>query len=88
MLQETRLHRIRSLISTHHQVSTERIINELGVSRKPHGGILLRWKNKALRGGYMAALSLLMHRQNPRCQYVMLPGKKKNAVSRVVPSVS
>ncbi len=34
MLQETRLHRIRSLISTHHQVSTERIINELGVSRE------------------------------------------------------
>ena len=34
MLQETRLHRIRSLISTHHQVSTERIIKELGVSRE------------------------------------------------------
>lgn len=34
MLQETRLHRIRSLISTHHQVSTERIITELGVSRE------------------------------------------------------
>lgn len=34
MLQETRLHRIRALLTTQHQVSTERIINELGVSRE------------------------------------------------------
>ena len=34
MLQETRLHRIRALLTTHHQVSTERIINELGISRE------------------------------------------------------
>lgn len=34
MLQETRLHRIRALLTTQHQLSTERIINELGVSRE------------------------------------------------------
>lgn len=34
MLQETRLHRIRALLSTLNQVSTERIIKELGVSRE------------------------------------------------------
>lgn len=34
MLQETRLHRIRALLSTQHQLSTERIIKELGVSRE------------------------------------------------------
>ena len=34
MLQETRLHRIRALLTTQHQVSTERIINELGISRE------------------------------------------------------
>jgi DeoR/GlpR family transcriptional regulator of sugar metabolism len=34
MLQETRLHRIRALLTTLHQVSTERIITELGVSRE------------------------------------------------------
>ncbi|WP_437608928.1 DeoR/GlpR family DNA-binding transcription regulator [Erwinia sp. V71] len=34
MLQETRLHRIRALLSTLNQVSTERIIKELGISRE------------------------------------------------------
>ncbi|KAA6094592.1 MULTISPECIES: DeoR/GlpR family DNA-binding transcription regulator [Pantoea] len=34
MLQETRLHRIRALLSTQHQLSTERIIKELGISRE------------------------------------------------------
>ncbi len=34
MLQETRLHRIRALLSMHHQVSTDRIIKELGISRE------------------------------------------------------
>lgn len=34
MLQETRLHRIRALLTTQHQVSTERIIKELGISRE------------------------------------------------------
>lgn len=34
MLQETRLQRIRALLMTMKQVSTERIINELGVSRE------------------------------------------------------
>lgn len=34
MLQEARLHRIRALLATHHQVSTERIIQELGISRE------------------------------------------------------
>ncbi|ADU67406.1 DeoR/GlpR family DNA-binding transcription regulator [Pantoea sp. At-9b] len=34
MLQETRLHRIRALLTTHHQVSTERVIKELGISRE------------------------------------------------------
>jgi len=34
MLQETRLHRIRALLNTLNQVSTERIIKELGVSRE------------------------------------------------------
>lgn len=34
MLQETRLHRIRALLSTLNQVNTERIIKELGVSRE------------------------------------------------------
>ncbi|AUX71077.1 DeoR/GlpR family DNA-binding transcription regulator [Erwinia pyrifoliae] len=34
MLQETRLHRIRALLSTLGQVSTERIIKELGISRE------------------------------------------------------
>jgi len=34
MLQETRLHRIRALLATLGHVSTERIINELGVSRE------------------------------------------------------
>lgn len=34
MLQETRLHRIRALLTTQHQLSTERIINELGISRE------------------------------------------------------
>ncbi|WP_017349319.1 DeoR/GlpR family DNA-binding transcription regulator [Pantoea sp. A4] len=34
MLQETRLHRIRALLTTLHQVSTERIITELGISRE------------------------------------------------------
>lgn len=34
MLQETRLHRILALLSTQHQLSTERIIKELGISRE------------------------------------------------------
>ncbi|MFH8136124.1 DeoR/GlpR family DNA-binding transcription regulator [Pantoea osteomyelitidis] len=34
MLQETRLHRIRALLTTLNQVSTERIIKELGISRE------------------------------------------------------
>ncbi|KAF0857290.1 DeoR/GlpR family DNA-binding transcription regulator [Pantoea dispersa] len=34
MLQETRLHRIRALLSTQYQLSTERIIKELGISRE------------------------------------------------------
>ncbi|MGE9553284.1 DeoR/GlpR family DNA-binding transcription regulator [Erwinia amylovora] len=34
MLQETRLHRIRALLSTLNHVSTERIIRELGISRE------------------------------------------------------
>ncbi|EPK9176612.1 MULTISPECIES: DeoR/GlpR family DNA-binding transcription regulator [Enterobacterales] len=34
MLQETRLHRIRTLLTTQHQVSTERIVKELGISRE------------------------------------------------------
>jgi len=34
MLQETRLHRIRALLSTLNHVSTERIIKELGISRE------------------------------------------------------
>lgn len=34
MLQETRLHRIRALLTRLNQVSTERIIRELGVSRE------------------------------------------------------
>lgn len=34
MLQETRLHRIRALLSTLNQVSTEQIIKELGISRE------------------------------------------------------
>lgn len=34
MLQETRLHRIRALLSTLSQVSTERIVKELGISRE------------------------------------------------------
>ncbi|MCE0491726.1 DeoR/GlpR family DNA-binding transcription regulator [Pantoea sp. Mb-10] len=34
MLQETRLHRIRALLATQHQLSTERIIHELGISRE------------------------------------------------------
>lgn len=34
MLQETRLHRIRALLSTLNQVSTERIVKELGISRE------------------------------------------------------
>ncbi|MCZ4059675.1 DeoR/GlpR family DNA-binding transcription regulator [Pantoea sp. LMR881] len=34
MLQETRLHRIRALLTTLSQVSTERIIKELGISRE------------------------------------------------------
>ncbi|WP_414147789.1 DeoR/GlpR family DNA-binding transcription regulator [Erwinia sp. BNK-24-b] len=34
MLQETRLHRIRALLSTLGHVSTERIIKELGISRE------------------------------------------------------
>lgn len=34
MLQETRLHRIRALLTTLNHVSTERIIRELGISRE------------------------------------------------------
>lgn len=34
MLQETRLHRIRALLTTLNQVSTEQIIKELGISRE------------------------------------------------------
>ncbi|KCB33857.1 transcriptional regulator, DeoR family, partial [Bordetella hinzii CA90 BAL1384] len=34
MLQETRLHRIRGLLSSLGQVSTERIAQDLGVSRE------------------------------------------------------
>ncbi|VFR31522.1 Transcriptional regulators of sugar metabolism [plant metagenome] len=34
MLQETRLHRIRSLLSSFNQVSTDRIVQDLGVSRE------------------------------------------------------
>ncbi len=34
MLRETRLHRIQSLVSTLQQVSTERLIKELGISRE------------------------------------------------------
>ncbi|KAB8309959.1 DeoR/GlpR transcriptional regulator [Erwinia endophytica] len=34
MLQETRLHRIRALLTTLNHVSTERIIKELGISRE------------------------------------------------------
>lgn len=34
MLQETRLHRIRSLLSSYNQVSTERLVKDLGVSRE------------------------------------------------------
>lgn len=34
MLQETRLHRIRALLTTFNHISTERIIRELGISRE------------------------------------------------------
>jgi DeoR/GlpR family transcriptional regulator of sugar metabolism len=34
MLQQTRLHRIQALLATHQQISTERLVRELGVSRE------------------------------------------------------
>ncbi len=62
MLQETRLHRIRALLNTQHQLSTERIIKELGISRETarRDMIELEAQGEARRvhGGLVAVISL------------------------------
>ncbi len=54
MLQETRLHRIRALLTRLNQVSTERIIRELGSHAKPRAAISLSWKRWVWRAAFTA----------------------------------
>lgn len=83
MLQETRLHRIRALLSTLNQVSTERIIKELGVSRETARRDIIELEAQGLakrvHGGLMA---LNATPEPPLTVRSSVMAKEKRAIAR------
>ncbi|MBD8164979.1 DeoR/GlpR family DNA-binding transcription regulator [Erwinia persicina] len=83
MLQETRLHRIRALLSTLGQVSTERIIKELGISRETARRDIIELEAQGLarrvHGGLMAPGTMP---EPPLTVRSAVMAKEKRAIAR------
>ncbi len=88
MLQETRLHRIRALLSHLGQVSTERIINELGISRETARRDIIELEAqgmaKRVHGGLVA---LQAEAEAPLTVRSASMAKEKRAIARAAASL-
>ncbi|QKJ85092.1 DeoR/GlpR transcriptional regulator [Paramixta manurensis] len=84
MLQETRLHRIRALLTTLHQVSTERIIKELGISRETARRDIIELEAlgvaRRVHGGLIAVGN--RHTEPPLAVRHAAMAKEKRAIAR------
>jgi DeoR family fructose operon transcriptional repressor len=85
MLQEARLHRIRALLATFNQVSTERIAQELGVSRETVRRDVLELEGqRLLRRVHGGVVSLRVESEPPLEVRQMVRAKEKRAIARAV----
>lgn len=83
MLQETRLHRIRVLLTSTRQLSTERIINELGISRETARRDMIELESQGLaRRVHGGLVTLEKGIEPPLTVRSAVQGKEKRAIAR------
>ncbi|PWC10572.1 DeoR/GlpR transcriptional regulator [Brenneria roseae subsp. americana] len=83
MLEETRLHRIRALLSTLNRVSTEKIIQHLGVSRETVRRDILKLEAMgALRRVHGGIVATTLEPEPPLSVRNTVREKEKQAISR------